>query len=395
MKLHAAVLFWACFLPLAARGGEDSFPSGTSAACEDGAAVSEGPWGVIQSFYVYIEAPDFILEQFELPSGITKWTFRDMTRADVSVLFDEPEIPEAVRDELRDQSRWIVTDDEIQVVPTAAALMALPPRIRARIYAVLEQWDVNEFQHAPYFVPCGDVRRWLGGTGLRSELVDAVAETAYPAGSAVCFSDLPLLISMSQSHGEARAILKALSRTRTAILRLRLDDESDVRTIRDYWSSGTANAKDFLPLLESVASNREVRHMDIVHVLPPYPRKLCYTYPHPSLAIGGRYPDCHWTCLNFFNYRPEDRLLDTEGAAMFVRENYDPGTGPYQFGDILFFTDAQGNAIHSCVYLAADFVFTKNGANVVNPWLIMDLAEVVDRYSVHGEPGIKIYRRRP
>jgi hypothetical protein len=362
--------------------------------CDDGATEATGPWGVLQAYHVYIAAPDFILQQFDVPSAVTRWTFMGMTRADVAVLFDESDIPGAVRNELRDQSRWVVNGDQIQVLPSAEALLALPPQARGRIYTALGKWEANEFQHSPYFVPCGDVRRWIGDTGLRPEIVDAVSRTAYPVGKALCFSDVALLVSMTRSHGEAREVLKALSRTRTAILRLRLDTASDVVKIRDYWSSGSANAKDFLPLLESVAGNPDVRHVDLVHVLPPYARKLCYTYPHPSLAVGGRYPDCHWTCLNFFNYRPEDRLFDTDGAAMFVQEHYDPGTEPYRFADVLFFTDPQGRAVHSCVYLAADFVYTKNGANIVNPWQIMRLQEVLDRYSVQGEPTVRIYRRR-
>ena len=258
---------------------------------------------------------------------------------------------------------------------------------------MLARWEANEFFHAPYFVPDGDVDAWLSGSNLRPDLIDIVRRTTYPAGKTFCFSDVSLLVALTKSHAEARAALKALSRTRTAILRLRLDDDSDIPKIAEYWSSGDANAKDFLPLLESVKTNPLVDHVDIIHVLPPYARKLMYTYPHPSLAIGGRYPDCHWTSLNFFNYRPEGRLFDTQGATMFVLENFEPDEPPYRYGDVLFFTDPQGRAIHSCIYLADDYVFTKNGANLISPWLIMKLQEVIDRYSVNGEPTIQIYRK--
>lgn len=411
-RTAAAVLLTAALLPAATRGAEPSLTGAATASvssgadeaddtpttrdpCDDRASTIAGPWGVLQSYHVYIAAPEFILEQFEVPSAVTRWTFFGMTRADVSVLFDEPDLPDAVKQELRDQSRWTVTGDQIQIAPSTDALRALSPQARARIYAVLARWEANEFQHDPYFVPCGDVGRWLSESGLRPELIDAVRRTAYPVGRSLCFSDVGLLVSMSGSHAEARTILKALSRTRTAILRLRLDGASDIAKIRDYWSSGSANAKDFLPLLESVARNPDVRHIDVVHILPPYARKLVYTFPHPSLAVGGRYPDCHWTCLNFFNYRPEDRFFDVEGAINVVREQYEPGADPYRFGDILFFTNAQGAAIHSCVYIAADFVFTKNGSNIVAPWQITELSDVIGRYSVNGEPTIRIYRRRP
>ena len=355
---------------------------------------SKGPWGTLQSSYVYIAAPDSILQYFQVPSAVTRWTFVGMKRAEIAELFDEPDIPQSLRVDASDAARWSVVGEHTQFCPTAAAILALPPEARSRIYAVLAQWEVNEFHFAPYFVPEGDVGQWIDGAGLRAELVDVVRRTAYRKGRSLCFSDLSLLVSMTQSHAESRAVIKALSRTRTALVSLRLDTSSDIARIREYWSSGNANAKDFVPLLESVAANPAIRQVDIVHILPPYARKLCYTYPHPSHAVGGQYPDCHWTSLNFFNYRPEERFFDTDGAGMFVQERCDPGEGPYRFGDILFFTDAAGHAVHSCIYLASDFVFTKNGANVISPWLIMELSDVVDRYSVRGEPTIRIYRRR-
>jgi hypothetical protein len=353
-----------------------------------------GPWGLLQSYYVYIAAPDHVLNHFPVPSAVTSWTFIGKTPDEVTAILDRPGIPPEHREVLLDRSKWHVTGDQIQVSPGRATLLSIPPGVRASIYAVLADWEVNEFQHAPYFIPGADVEAWVSHSGLREELVDAIRKTAYPSGKASCFSDVSLLVSMTSTHAEARDLLKVLSRTRTAILRLRLDETADIEQIRRYWSSGEANQKDFVPLLESVKTNPAVNHLDIIHLLPPYARKLAYTYPHPSHAVGGRYPDCHWTCLNFFNYRPESRLVDTEGARVFVLENYVPGEEPYRFGDILFLVDEAGNAIHSCVYLADSFVFTKNGANVISPWLIMKLSEVVDRYSVQSDPEIRIYRRQ-
>jgi hypothetical protein len=358
------------------------------------ATVADGPWGTLQSFNVYIAAPDHVVQMFQVPSSVTAWNFFNMSVEDVVTLYDRPDIPAEIRSELTDRSRWTVTPGHIQLTPSNDLILALPPAARAAIYAVLAKWEANEFFHDPFFVPDGDVDAWLAGSGVRTDLIDVVRRTTYPAGKAFCFSDISLAVALTKSHSEARNLLKALSRSRTAILRLRLDDDSDIPRIAEYWSSGDANLKDFLPLLESVKTNPLVDHLDIIHVLPPYARKLMYTYPHPSLAIGGRYPDCHWTSLNFFSYRPEGRLFDTQGATMFVLENFRADEKPYRYGDVLFFMDPQGRAIHSCIYLADDYVFTKNGANPINPWLTMKLYEVVDRYSVNGEPTIQIYRKR-
>jgi hypothetical protein len=354
---------------------------------------STGAWGTRQSYPIFIAAPESILEQFLLPSAVTIWTFLGLSADEVADVIDRPGLPEQSRAELLDRNRWREEPGRVEVYPSHAAVFSLPGDVRAGIYNVLARWEDNEFQHSPYFVPGDDVRRWLAGTGVRQELVDLIARTAYPVGETVYFSDLPLAIAATTSNAEARSLLKALSRTESVILRLRLDEASDIELIRNYWSAGSANAKDFLPLLESVATNPRINHLDIVHLLPPAARRLLYTFPRPSMAVGGRYPDCHWTSLNFFRYRPEPRLMDTDGATMEALENYTPQEPPAIYGDVMFMTDSGGDAIHSCIYLADGWVFTKNGANVLSPWLIMQLDEVRERYSRLGPVEVVIYRR--
>ena len=372
------------------RNGE---PAVDGAADESSAPTeSRGPWGVLEAYEVYISAPESILDLFAIPSGITTWTFPGMAADEVAAVLDRPDIPAGARAELLDRSRWSIVDGRYQIVPSAGTLLALPGTARAAIYAVLSRWPENEFQASPYFVPQGDVRSWLARSGLRSELVEAVERTAYPVGRATCFSDVSLLVSLTQSHAESRDLLKALSRTQTTLLRLRLDSESDLRQIEEYWSGDAKNAQDWMPLLESTATNPQIRSIDLVQILPPCARKLAYTFPHPSQAIDGRYPDCHWTSLNFFNHRPEARLVETVGANRFVLENFVASEPPFRYGDVLFMTDAAGNAVHSCVYLAADYVFTKNGSSVLSPWIVAKLDDVKDRYSRGGEPTVSIYR---
>ena len=62
----------------------------------------------------------------------------------------------------------------------------------------------------------------------------------------------------------------------------------------------------------------------------------------------------------------------------------------------MFMTD-EGYAHHSCTYLAADIVFTKNGFNILMPWILANLGDVANLYKdFEGKPlSIKGYRRRP
>ena len=88
-------------------------------------------------------------------------------------------------------------------------------------------------------------------------------------------------------------------------------------------------------------------------------------------------PDCHWSSLNFFNHRPKQYFLDTRLAANSVLERYNKVDPPYQFGDVLMFMDqSTGQAFHSCVYVADDIVYTKNGENAVAPWMLNKIDDV-------------------
>jgi hypothetical protein len=62
---------------------------------------------------------------------------------------------------------------------------------------------------------------------------------------------------------------------------------------------------------------------------------------------------------------------------------------------VLFFIDGpNGGSYHSCVYLADDLVFAKNGDNAANPWILTRLQDQKQVY-LNGSSGhIQAYRRR-
>jgi hypothetical protein len=113
------------------------------------------------------------------------------------------------------------------------------------------------------------------------------------------------------------------------------------------------------------------------------------------MAKNGQLPDCHWTSLNFYNFDASQYLLDSRLATSQVLENFLPVEAPYQFGDILFFLDSlTGDAFHSCVYLADTLVYTKNGRNVLSPWIIMKLEDVKNVYLFRDNGRVQGFRRK-
>jgi hypothetical protein len=138
-----------------------------------------------------------------------------------------------------------------------------------------------------------------------------------------------------------------------------------------------------------------IEALPLSHMLPALVRKLLYTYPSLDMGKNGILPDCHWTSLNFFNYDPHEYLLDSRLATSAVLEKFEPVNPPYKYGDILFFlSNATGDAYHSCVYLADNLVFTKNGRNLLSPWLIMKREDVEKIYLYRGDGKIQGFRRK-
>jgi hypothetical protein len=57
-------------------------------------------------------------------------------------------------------------------------------------------------------------------------------------------------------------------------------------------------------------------------------------------------------------------------------------TKPTRYGDLIFLTNENGQIIHSAVYIAADLVFTKNGNNFKEPWVLMRMKDLLQTYLV-------------
>jgi hypothetical protein len=103
--------------------------------------------------------------------------------------------------------------------------------------------------------------------------------------------------------------------------------------------------------------------------------------------------DCHWATFNFFNDQYDDRsiLLNTICRPLFPEEEQP------KFGDIYLITDIKNNVIHSCVYIANNIVFTKNGLNSPTsntPFMLSYFDKVLALYSsFNGQLRVSMFSR--
>jgi hypothetical protein len=131
--------------------------------------------------------------------------------------------------------------------------------------------------------------------------------------------------------------------------------------------------------------------LDVAHLLPRLARMLLYTYPLPSSTDGPK-RDCHWTSLNFLNLETDDRFLDQAIVKKTIETDYYVVPGEMTFGDVLLFFKPDNTLVHSCVYIADNIVFTKNGTSFAMPWILMTLPDVQAFYP--SDPPLQMFAFR-
>jgi hypothetical protein len=193
--------------------------------------------------------------------------------------------------------------DGVYLFPPPQLILDITPEVRSKLYATLRKIPANEYHVDPVLILNDDAEKWFTNSGLRPEIIDMIDKLSYKRSDLTAFSDLSLLMNLASGESEGRQILKAMTRTRSLILRMIITNHSEVDENMKYWTTGlNLRRKDVVPMLHSVIETQGVEKLDILHLLPALPRKLLYTYPDPSMGAEGIFPDCHWTTLNFFNY---------------------------------------------------------------------------------------------
>jgi len=341
-----------------------------------------GPWGDLEVRTVYLEAPDSILAAVAKPNSVTRWVFEQTTETAVRDTLRRCEVPAAVADRLLTPTRRVVSGNVLSLYPSVDDLTALTPASRSLLYQELAKSAANEYQRDPVYILGGDLEDWLMDAGLSEAQKELFRKLIWKRGEAMVFSDIQALLTLAKNSDEVRSTFRAVTRVRCLLVELELPLKTDRRQFIDYWAAGQTDAPR-LTFINAITQRRAPQTVDITHFLPSLLRQRAYTFPEMELGLKGRFPDCHWTSLNFFNLTPKDYYLDTRLAAAQLVENYNTVEPPYKYGDVLCFLE-NGEGLHTCVYIADDIVLTKNGDSILAPWALMQIKDVES-----------IYRRSP
>ena len=351
-----------------------------------------GPWGDLELTRIMLEPPrEFISTQFDY--GPTRWFFRGATPASLSLQLATLPWTEAQRQEVLNQQQWEIGPSGITILPSAELVLSLSPDLRAALYEILRADPANSTQHMPARFRGDTADEWFANSALPPPTLALLKQLVYRRGNALLFSDPQVVLPRLSSDDERVAVLKVLGRKVSLLVQLRLHPDTNLDEVIRYWERGGRN-KDIEPLLRSLPRPPGGFALDIAHLLPRFARGLLYTYPEPNSDADRVQRDCHWTSLNFFASTPNDQFADEAVATAKLRNDYYPIVGDPTFGDIIVFQRSNGLVYHSCVYIAADIVFTKNGRTPQTAWQLMQLADLLPWYADDPDVTVRAYRQR-
>jgi hypothetical protein len=346
-------------------------------------AGQPGPWGRLVTLPIAVSPPPEYIQGKDWTGAPppAMWFFPAMTGDQLEARLVSYGLSRADAARLRATARSASPYNGLFVMPDDAFVRQMNSDVRAKLYLDLAKFGalsggaLNQAQAAAFRFYGTSLNEWLR-PGLSAETRQLVEPLIYRHEGFLTFADIDRIVPLIEDKNELQLLVKRLMRQNTLLVRLRVDDPSKIETIADYWGRG-GRRTDLEPLLESVVSvggeSQKTGLIDIVHLLPPLARQNLLRYPRPTIKDleNSVLANCLWTALNFFNEVPDDKYLDPAVAMERLKTDYYLVYDNYQLGDIVAFTDEEGQIVHVAVYLADDLLFSKNGMTPLTPWTIM------------------------
>ncbi len=244
----------------------------------------------------------------------------------------------------------------------------------------------------PYIFPGDSLESVYEDTRLNPDDVALLKRLFYANGDARQMSDYPALLCQIPTVQRRVAMAQALSRQSAVFAGLVIKPDTDIDKVATYWGSmPNIRFTDIRPLMAALKALPEGGNLSLFYLLPKFARDRLYTFPLPAQS-GDPVMDCHWSTFNFSNDTPDNRFNDPNFAIEYIRKNYYQISAPSVYGDILLLMNDRNEIKHSAMFLADDLVFTKNGNNYRQPWMLMHIPDLLATYP--ATPAMKpIYMR--
>ena len=362
----------------------------TVVASELGTRVRPGPWGELYTVPFIIAAPDELIPVRALEAGGTHWIFKNSTVSEISNLLESGGMPSEQRSALLAPAVALVKGIDLELVPTPEMVVALPAKAREALYRKLAQSPENN--SAFFFIHQDTLATRFDDSGVAADTLSLFHRMCCKHGDYLVFGGLPAMLAQLPSYEEKVRFMKALTRQKTMLVRVRVTKDSDLRALSEYWGKGIW-APNIRAILEGVERVPGGTFTSVMALLPPLPASQLYFYPIVQANAANGIPqvrDCHWTSLNFFRDSADTKPVNPANFAQELSANYFPIAGDPQYGDVIILTTPSGEVLHSAVFIADDIVFTKNGSTSIYPWMLSTIPDLMKQYSFHASEGQRL-----
>jgi hypothetical protein len=339
-----------------------------------------GPWGELVTHDISLERPvEYLTEEVTQPPPEI-WTFKDLKPEAVKTLLQHNGLSAPQIATLFTAGGCTENNSGTALRPTTDFLLSLPPETRHQLFTGLAGRGVNLYIDYPYIFPAGSLEDIYQDARLHPDDVESLKHFIYANGSAQQLSDYQALLNQIPTVERRVALTSALSRQSAVLARLLIRPDTDIDKIASYWSNvPNVRFTDIRPLLTSLKQLPEGGTISLLYLLPKFARERLYTFPLPPQA-GEPTMDCHWTTFNFSSETPDNRFNDPSYTVRYIQKNYYPIAAPSQYGDVVLLMNDKNAVKHSAVYVADNIVFTKNGNNYRQPWMLMRIPDLLTTY---------------
>ncbi len=352
--------------------------------------TSQRDWQKWEYTTIKLERPEDTFPPVEIKPLDIYWFFPNHNENDVEQLFKNCNLDPVLEKSLLEKTRWKNQPNGVLVSPTPESVKDLPLEARRKIYSILKKDQSNFFHFNPFRLPANELDEWLANSGLSPENQQLFRKISWREGDYIVFYDYQLFEHIVNNPTEKRQVARALSQIPALMMNLRVTPQTDVDAVVKYFEKG--RGREMKSFLESLKRLPEGRSVNVAFFLPPFARLRLYTYPR--LSPGKKPYDCFYSAMNFFNDTPDDRFLDPDYIQEVLHSQYFNAGTNYTFGDLLLLLEDGNKAIHMCVYIADNVVFTKNGAQDLQPWILMKIPDMLKIYQTDKPLQIVAYRRK-
>lgn len=349
------------------------------------------PWGDLEYMPFALDRPQEYFTNDYVFDEPTQWTFSGYDAAELHSLFGTLDLSPSAKSFLVNTQNWEHLPAGLRITVPPEIVVSLSSQSRRTLYRVLSQWPENKGQRSPFQFRADGFDQWFAECGLPREKIDLVRSMMYEDAGNLYFSDVRAFSQMS-AQSETMCLVKSLWRVSTFILSVRISPDTELDPLIRYWGRG-GRAHFYRPLLQSIQREGSTA-VPVSYFFPAFARMRLFTYPNPRDARAAK-EDCFWTAMNFFSEQPDDRFFNTGETLKALQTEFAPVTETQrQFGDALLLVTNQRKALHMCIYVADGVVFTKNGGNVAQPWVLMKLNEMLASYETDRPFEVRTYRKK-